>query len=93
MDDLDAANRRLLACASFDAIELEFALAERRNAVRAIAASPSRPSVEQLRKAHDDGQLIRALLTGFYRDAEIRLSRIARARWPHPGAHELECIG
>jgi len=78
MDDLEEASRRLLESASFDAEELELALAQRGEAVRAVAASPGQWQVDELQKALEDGRRIRARLVAFYCDADVRLRQIAR---------------
>jgi len=78
MDDLEEADRRLLECASFDIEETGSALAQRGEAVRAVASSPGQWQVERLQNALEDGRRIRARLAGFYRDADVRLRQIAR---------------
>jgi len=93
MDDLEEASRRLLECASFDVEELQSALAQRGEAVRAVAASPGQWQTAELQKALEDGRRIRARLTGFYQDAQMRLNRIQRVQCGEPEAHEVSCVG
>jgi hypothetical protein len=94
MDDLEEANRRLLECTSFDAEEMESALLQRGNAVRAIAASPFPGQAERLRKALDDGRRIRARFAAFYRDADVRLRQIARVQsaGTQQGQGDVSCV-
>ena len=93
MDDLEEANRRLLECPCLDAEEMKSALLQRGKAVWAVAASPVPDRVDRLRKAVEDGRLIRARLAVFYHDLEVRLARIARAQSAEPQRRELDCIG
>jgi hypothetical protein len=86
---LERANKRLLECPSFDAVEIEAALAERDEAVRAIAAadaaSLAEPFAERLLRAFEDGRRIREKLAAFYRDTDGQLRQIGRFHAAAPG--------
>jgi hypothetical protein len=79
---LERANGRLLECRSFDAVEIESALAERDEAVRAIAAvdpaSLHGPFAERLLRALEDGRRIRQKLAAFYRGTDAKLRQLER---------------
>jgi hypothetical protein len=79
---LESANRRLLEWSSFDAGEIESALAKRDEAVRAIstadAGSLEGPSAERLLRAFEDGRRIREKLAVFYRTTDGQLRRLER---------------
>jgi len=77
---LEQANRRLLECAVSEVGEIEAALAERDEAVRAIAEmEPDElepPLAERLLRAFEDGRRVRQKLTEFYRNADAELKRL-----------------
>jgi hypothetical protein len=89
---LERANQRLLECSSFDAVHIETALAERDDAVRAIAAADqpdlSEPLRERLLSAFEDGRRIREKLSAFYRASlgQMRLFERMRASDPAPSS-------
>ena len=89
---LEQANKRLLECPSFDASEIEPALAERDEAVRAIAAadlaSLDEPLAERLLRAFEDGRQIRRKLAAFYRSADTALRLMDRLQAGDPRAPE-----
>lgn len=85
---LESANARLLQCPSFDAAEIESALADREEAVRAISTadpqSLEEPLAERVLRAFEDGRRIREKLAAFYRDADGQLRLFARFQVDDP---------
>jgi hypothetical protein len=79
---LECANRRLLYSSVCAPDEIEVALAERDEAVRAIAAiDPAEleePLAERLQLAFEDGRRIRQRLAVLYRGCDGRLKRFER---------------
>jgi hypothetical protein len=79
---LERANTRLLECCSFDVAEMEPALAERDEAVRAITtadlAGLPEPLTQRLLRAFEDGRRIRQKLAAFYRSSDAELRRLER---------------
>ncbi len=79
---LECANRRLLDDSVCVAAEIEAALAEREEAVRAVAAvDPAEleePLAERLQLAFEDGRRIRQRLAAFYGDCDGKLKRLER---------------
>jgi len=84
---LERANQRLLECVTFDAAEIEPALAERDEAVRAIAAADrlDEPLATRLLGAFEDGRRIREKLAAFYRGTDAQLRRLERMHAGDPG--------
>ena len=79
---LECATRRLLDGSVCGPDEIEVALAERDEAVRAITAiDPAEleePLAERLQLAFEDGRRIRHRLTALYRDCDGQLKRFER---------------
>jgi hypothetical protein len=81
---LEQANKRLLECPSSDVNEIDTAMAERDEAVRAIAAADTssleEPVAERLLRAFEDGRGVRRKLVALYRGFDAELKRIERIR-------------
>ena len=79
---LEQANKRLLECAAFKIAEIEVAMAERDDAVRAIAASDTsnleESLAERLLRAFEDGRRVRQKLVALYRGLDAASTRLER---------------